>query len=56
MNHDAATRYMAQGGETLAFNMLHRVEVRNAPRNAQAFGQITESERRLAFREIEQDL
>jgi predicted nucleic acid-binding protein len=55
-NHEAAMRYMAQCGETLAFNPLHRVELRNALRNAQAFGQITEKERRLAFREIEQDL
>ena len=55
-NHEAAMRYMAQCGETLAFNLLHRVELRNALRNAQAFGQITENERRLAFREIEQDL
>jgi predicted nucleic acid-binding protein len=55
-NHEAAMRYMAQCGETLAFNPLHRVELRNALRNAQAFGQITENERRLAFRRIEQDL
>jgi len=55
-NHEAAMRYMAQCGERLAFNPLHRVELRNALRNAQAFGQITENERRLAFREIEQDL
>ena len=55
-NHEAAMRYMAQSGETLAFNPLLRVELRNALRNAQALGQITESERRLAFRQIEQDL
>jgi predicted nucleic acid-binding protein len=55
-NHEAAMRYMARCGGTLAFNPLHRVELRNALRNAQAFGQITEKERRLAFREIEQDL
>ena len=55
-NHEAAMRYMAEYGETLAFNPLHRVELRNALRNAQAFGQITENERRLAFRQIEQDL
>ena len=55
-NHEAAMRYMAQSDETLAFNPLHRVELRNALRNAQALGQITENERRLAFREIEQDL
>jgi len=55
-NNEAAMRYMAQRGETLAFNPLHRVELRNALRNAQAFGQITEAERRLAFRQIEQDL
>jgi predicted nucleic acid-binding protein len=55
-NHEAAMRFMAQSGETLAFNPLQRVEVRNALRNAQALGQITERERRLAFRQIEQDL
>ena len=55
-NHEAAMRYMAQRGETLAFNLLHRVELRNALRNAQNFGQITKNERRLAFRQIEQDL
>ena len=55
-NHEEAMRYMAQSGETLAFNPLLRVELRNALRNAQALGQITESERRLAFRQIEQDL
>jgi hypothetical protein len=27
-NHEAATRYIAQRGETLAFNPLHRVGVR----------------------------
>jgi predicted nucleic acid-binding protein len=55
-NHEEAMRYMAQSGETLTFNPLLRVELRNALRNAQALGQITESERRLAFRQIEQDL
>ena len=55
-NHEAAMRYMAQSDETLAFNPLQRVELRNALRNAQALGQLTESERRVAFRQIEQDL
>ena len=55
-NHEAAMRYMAECSETLPFNPLHRVELRNALRNAQAFVQITENERRLAFRQIEQDL
>ena len=55
-NHEAAIYYMAQSGETLAFNPFLRVELRNGLRNAQALGQITENERRLAFREIEQDL
>lgn len=55
-NHEAAMRYMARSDETLAFNPLQRVELRNALRNAQALGQLTESERRLAFRQIEQDL
>ena len=54
-NHEAAMRYRRSVGETLAYNSLHRVELRNALRNAQAFGQITETERRLAFRQIEQD-
>lgn len=55
-NHEAAMRYMARSDETLAFNPLQRVELRNALRNAQALGQLTESERRVAFRQIEQDL
>jgi predicted nucleic acid-binding protein len=55
-NHEAAMRYMVQSAETLAFNPLHRVELRNALRNAQALAQITERERRLAFRQVEQDL
>jgi uncharacterized protein len=55
-NHEAALQYMARSAETLAFTPLHRVELRNALRNAQAFGQITETECRAAFRQIEQDL
>ena len=50
-NHEAAMRYMVRSAEKLAFNPLHRLEVRNALRNAQALAQITENERRLASRQ-----
>jgi predicted nucleic acid-binding protein len=55
-NHEAAIRYMVKSAEKLAFTPLHRLELRNALRNAQAFAQITANERRIAFRQIEKDL
>lgn len=39
----------------ISFSPLNRVELRNALRNAQSFGQITEQDRRVAFRQIDDD-
>jgi predicted nucleic acid-binding protein len=55
-HHQSVMSYLMRSTETLAFTPLHRVEVRNALRNAQAFQQITKGERQTAFREIERDL
>ena len=51
-----ASRYMAQAGVPLLFTPLHRVEVRNALRNATGRKEITEQECRAAFRLIENRL
>ncbi|MEO6787528.1 MAG: type II toxin-antitoxin system VapC family toxin [Chthoniobacteraceae bacterium] len=51
-----AAAYMARVAEPLVFTPLHRIEVRNALRNAAARGAITGSERRAAFHRIEEDL
>ena len=55
-NHDAAMRYMAHSLETLAFSPLHRIELFNALRVALARDEMNESERRAAFRKVEEDL
>jgi predicted nucleic acid-binding protein len=55
-NHEVAMRYMLRSAEKLAFNPLHRLELRNALRRALALGQITDHERRVAFKQVEQDL
>ena len=55
-NHDAAMRYMARSFQTLAFTPLHRIEVFNALRVALARNEISELERRAAFRKFEEDL
>lgn len=55
-NHPAANVFMAKAALTLAFTPLHRVEVRNALRNAMANGEMTAADCRLAFRQIEEDL
>ena len=51
-----ASACIARMAEPLVFTPLHRIEVRNALRNAAARGGITESERRAAFHRIEEDL
>jgi len=51
-----AAACMARMAEPLVFTPLHRIEVRNALRNAAARGAITDSERRAAFYRIEEDL
>jgi len=55
-NHAAATALMQKRAPFLVFLPLHRVELRNALRVAQAQGLITGEERRDAFKEIERDM
>ena len=54
-NQDAAKNFMARTRPVISFSPLNRVELRNALRNAQFFGQITGADRRVAFRQIEND-
>src|ERR1700678_4353241 len=54
--HDAARAFMATSALSLAFTPLHRIEVRNALRNATASGDMKAAERALAFRQIDEDL
>lgn len=51
-----AAAYMARTAEPLMFTPLHRIEARNALRNAVGRGDITASEQRAAFRRMEDDL
>lgn len=51
-----AAAYMVRAAKPLLFNPLHRTEVRNALRNAAGRSEINESERRAAFRLIDDDL
>ena len=51
-----ASRYMTRTGGPLYFTPLHRVEVRNALRNATGRKEITEQDCRAAFRLIENRL
>ena len=55
-NSPAAAKYMQHNKNALTFTPLHRIETRNALRNAAARGEITEEERKLAFRRIDEDL
>ena len=55
-SHDAANAYLAKAALSLAFTPLHRIEVRNALRNATAIGDMTATDCQLAFRQIEEDL
>jgi len=54
--HHAANAFLGKNAFTLAFTPLHRVEVRNALRNATAAGDMTKAECATAFRRIEEDL
>ena len=54
--HDAAIAFMAKATLSLAFTPLHRVEVRNALRNVTANGELTATDCRQAFRQIDEDL
>ena len=51
-----ASRYIARAGDPLYLTPLHRVEVRNALRNAAGRKEITDLECRAAFRLIENRL
>lgn len=51
-----ATACMSRVTQPLLFTPLHRIEVRNALRNAVGQKEITASDQRAAFRLIEQDL
>lgn len=55
-NSPAAGRFIASRSGTLGFSPLNRIEVRNALRNLCARGAINETERRTAFRQMEEDL
>jgi predicted nucleic acid-binding protein len=55
-NQAAANQFMARNAPPLSFSPLNRVEVRNALRNAESFGEISTEERRAAFRQLERDL
>lgn len=55
-NSPSASKHMGRHAEQLAFTPLHRIEIRNALRNAAARGEITEEERRSAFHAVEEDL
>jgi len=55
-NHAIARAFMQKWAPSLAFLPLHRVELRNALRLAEAQGLFKMEERREAFKEIEQDL
>lgn len=55
-NHAAACAYLTKSAHSLAFTPLHRVEVRNALRNATSLGVLAKAELATAFRQIEEDL
>lgn len=55
-NNAAAQAFMVKHSPALAFLPLHRVELRNALRFAETQGLITAQERRVAFKQIEDDL
>ena len=55
-NQEAAQAYMARQKPVLRFSVLNRVELRNALRNAESFGQMTAQDRRAAFRQIDEDV
>ncbi len=55
-HHDAANSFLERTALSLVFTPLHRIEVRNALRNAAASGDMTAPDCRLAFRQIDEDL
>lgn len=55
-HHELAHSFLARAALSLAFTPLHRIEVRNALRNAVAAEDMTSAECRVAFNQIEEDL
>ena len=55
-NQESAHTYMATHRPTIGFSSLNRIELRNALRNAESFGQMTAQDRRFAFQQIDADL
>ena len=53
---DEAAGCMERTAQALLFTPLHRIEARNALRNATGRGEITAPEQRAAFRQIDDDL
>ena len=54
-NEAAAERLVCGRALPVGFSSLNRIEVRNALRNLAARREITEQERRVAFRQIDED-
>ena len=54
--HDAARAFMGKAALSLAFTPLHRIEARNALRNVTSIGELTTTDCRQAFRQIDEDL
>jgi predicted nucleic acid-binding protein len=54
--HPVALAFMEKAALNLIFTPLHRIEVRNALRNATAGGEMSASDCRQAFRQIDADL
>jgi predicted nucleic acid-binding protein len=55
-NQATAHAFMAKHSPTLTFLPLHRVELRNALRLAESRGFLTPEDRRVVFRQIDEDL
>ncbi len=55
-HYAAANSFLKKAALSLAFTPLHRIEVRNAWRNAVARGDMTAFDCRIAFRQIDDDL
>jgi len=55
-NSAEALGYMARAKKSLVFTPPHRIEARNALRNIAGRGEISEQDRRAAFRQIDEDV
>ena len=56
INSGGASSYMERAAQALFFTPLHRIEARNALRNAVGRRDISAPEQRAAFRQIDEDL